>query len=111
MNCMQNKIAVIGDPESIKGFAAIGFDRIVCETSEQANTVLRRAAETEQYSVIFMTEQMFVAAEKERGKYEDEQTPAILPIPGIGNNNGVGKQRLSAFVERAVGSDIIFNNN
>jgi V/A-type H+-transporting ATPase subunit F len=106
---MADKIAVIGDRESIKGFAACGFDIIEC-SAERAGSVLRNTAETEEYSIIFMTEEMYSAAEKECKKYEEKQLPAIIPIPGIRGNSGLGKKRLSYFVERAVGSDIIFNN-
>lgn len=107
---MADKIAIIGDRESIKGFAAIGFDIIECNSGEKASSVLRATAETGEYSIIFMTEQMFSFAEKECKKYEEKQLPAIIPVPGIKGNSGVGKKRLSAFVERAVGSDILFNN-
>lgn len=109
MRFMAEKIALIGDRESIKGFAAIGFDIIECEAPERAEIVLRAAIENEIYSIIFMTEEMFSAAEREVKKHEEKQLPAIIPIMGISGNNGIGKQRLSAFVERAVGSDILFN--
>ena len=107
---MADKIAIIGDRESIKGFAAIGFDIIECDELSKAASVLRATAETDLYSIIYMTEQTYVASEKEWRKYEEKQLPAIIPIPGISGNTGVGRQRLSDFVERAVGSDIIFNN-
>ena len=107
---MADKIAIIGDRESIKGFSAIGFDLIECSAPEKANAILRNTAQTEEYAIIFMTEQTYAAAEKEWKKYEEKQLPAILPIPGITGNSGIGKQRLSHFVERAVGSDIIFGN-
>ena len=109
MTSMADKIAIIGDRESIKGFSAIGFDIIEC-TPATASNMLRVTAETEEYTIIFMTEQMYAAAEKEWKKYEEQQLPAIIPVPGIKGNSGIGKQRLSHFVERAVGSDIIFNN-
>ncbi len=107
---MADKIAIIGDMESIKGFSAIGFDIIECSSPEKASSLLRNIAQTEDYSIIFMTEQMYEAAEKACKKYEEKQLPAIIPIPGITGNSGVGKKRLSHFVERAVGSDIIFGN-
>ncbi len=107
---MAEKIAIIGDRESIKGFTAIGFDIIECSDLSRANSVLRTAAEGEQYSIIYMTEEMYSAAEKECKKYEEKQLPAIIPIPGIKGNSGIGRERLSYFVERAVGSDIIFKN-
>jgi V/A-type H+-transporting ATPase subunit F len=52
---MANKIAIIGDRESIKGFAAIGFDTIECDEAQKANMILRNTAETELYSIIYMT--------------------------------------------------------
>lgn len=107
---MADKIAMIGDRESIKGFSAIGFDIIECSPETAAN-MLRVTAETDEYTIIFMTEQMYAAAEKECRKYEEQPLPAIIPVPGIKGNSGLGKARLSHFVERAVGSDIIFNNN
>ncbi len=107
---MAERIAIIGDRESIKGFAAIGFDIIECNDLQRAGSILRTAAENEQYTIIFLTEEMYSAAEKECKKYEEKQLPAIVPIPGIRGNNGLGKERLSYFVERAVGSDIIFKN-
>lgn len=107
---MAERIAIIGDRESIKGFSAIGFDIIECNDVQRANSILRTAAENEQYSIIFMTEEMYAAAEKECKKHEEKQLPAIIPIPGIKGNSGIGKERLSYFVERAVGSDIIFKN-
>lgn len=107
---MADKIAIIGDLESIKGFSAIGFDILECDSPEKAGSLLRNIAQTEEYSIIFMTEQTYAAAEKECKKYEEKQLPAIIPIPGITGNSGIGKKRLSHFVERAVGSDIIFGN-
>ncbi len=105
---MLNRIAVIGERESVKGFAAIGFEIIECDEPQKANHILRNTAEAEVYSIIYMTEEMFLASEKERKKYEEKSLPAIIPIPGLRGNTGIGRQRLSDFVERAVGSDIIF---
>ena len=39
--------------------------------------------------------------------YRDMPLPAIIPIPGISGNTGVGMKNVSVSVERAVGSDII----
>jgi V/A-type H+-transporting ATPase subunit F len=36
--------------------------------------------------------------------------PAIIPIPGVSANTGMGMRNVKKSVERAVGSDIIFNN-
>ncbi len=36
--------------------------------------------------------------------------PAIIPIPAISGNTGIGIANVKKFVEQAEGSDIIFNN-
>lgn len=110
MKFMSENIAVIGDSESIKGFCAIGLDIFPCESIEESASLLRRIANSNNYAIIFLTEELFNYAEKERRRYEDKLTPAIIPIPGIKGNTGMGIKRLSSFVEKAVGSDIIFNN-
>ena len=110
MRFMAKNIAVIGDSESIKGFSAIGLDIYICDDSEHAAKTLRNVVDTEEYAVIYITEEYFNSSQKERSRYEERLTPAVIPIPGVKGNIGAGTKRLSSFVEKAVGSDIIFNN-
>lgn len=110
MKFMPKSIAVIGDSESIKGFGTIGLDTFICDISEQAPQILRKAAGCDNYAIIYMTESLFLHCEKERNLYEEKITPAIIPIPDAKVSLDMGKKRLSSFVEKAVGSDIIFNN-
>lgn len=105
---MAKNIAVIGDSESIKGFGAIGLDIYPCDNSDEAAHLFRKIADGDNYAVIYMTEELFALVEKERRRYEEKLTPAVIPIPGVKGNNGIGNKRLSSFVEQAVGSDIIF---
>ncbi len=107
---MAKNIAVIGDSESIKGFCAIGLDIYPCDSGEECAHLLRRIADSDSFAVIFLTEELFGQVEKERSRYEERLTPAIIPIPGVKGNTGIGVKRLSSFVEQAVGSDIIFND-
>ena len=107
---MAKNIAVIGDSESIKGFAAIGMDIYPCDDNENAPHLFRKIADGDSYAVIFITEEMFGLVEKERKRYEERLIPAVIPIPGVKGNTGIGIKRLSSFVEKAVGSDIIFND-
>lgn len=109
MKFMAKNIAVIGDSESIKGFGTIGLDIYPC-TVEQADRLFRKIADSDKYGIIFLTEEIFIETEKERRRYEDRQTPAVIPIPGVKGNTGIGAKRLSAFVEQAVGSDILFRD-
>ena len=107
---MARNIAVIGDGESIKGFSAVGLDIYPCDGTEDAGALLRRIADSDRYAVIYLTETVYHVTEKARARYEDKLIPAIIPIPGVTGNQGTGVSRLSSFVEKAVGSDIIFNN-
>ena len=110
MRYMAKNIAVIGDGESIKGFSAIGLDIFICDDSEHAAKTLRNIADSDEYAVIYITEEYYNSSAKERSRYEERLTPAVIPIPGVKANSGAGVKRLSSFVEKAVGSDIIFNN-
>lgn len=110
MKFMAKNIAVLGDSESIKGFSAIGLDIFPCESFENASKILRNIAESDEYSIIYITEEYYKNTTKDRVKYEERITPAIIPIPGVKGNYNAGTKRLSSFVEKAVGSDIIFNN-
>lgn len=107
---MAKNIAVIGDAESVKGFCAIGLDIYPCDSADECARLLRKIADGGNYAVIFLTEELFNSVEKERARYAEKLTPAIIPVPGVKGNAGTGIQRLSSFVEKAVGSDIIFND-
>ena len=110
MRSMAKNIAVIGDAETVKGFAAVGLDIFPCDDSEHAARLLRNLADGDGYAIIYLTEEIYLAVEKERARCSGRLTPAIIPIPGVRGKLGTGRQRLSSFVEQAVGSDIIFNN-
>jgi len=102
------KVAVIGDRDSIYGFAALGLDTFPVMDKEEAAKVLKSAADG-QYAVIYITEALFGELENEIGRYAASYLPAIIPIPGVAGNTGAGMGNVKKSVERAVGSDIIFN--
>ncbi len=107
---MVKNIAFIGDSESVKGFSAVGIDVLSCDEPEEASVVLKNAADKEMYAVIYITEELYEAAIREVNKLAEQTMPAVIPLPGARGNTGVGSRRLSLFVEKAVGSDILFKN-
>ena len=107
---MVKNIAFIGDSESVKGFSAVGIDVHICDDSAEAAQTLKLIADKEMYAVIYMTEELFEASSREAAKLSAQTIPAVIPIPGAMGNSGVGSKRLSSFVEKAVGSDILFKN-
>ncbi len=100
------KVAVIGDADSVKGFLALGLE--VYETADlsEAKKLLRRLAGGS-YAVIYITEALFSGMAEEINALADRRTPAVIPIPGVSGNTGIGARHVSQSVERAVGSDII----
>jgi V/A-type H+-transporting ATPase subunit F len=103
------KIAVLGDRDSIYGFAALGLDTYPVSNVEDATKKLRKLAEG-QYAVIYITEALQAQIAPEIDRYRTERLPAIIPIPGVSGNTGMGMRNVKRSVEQAVGSDIIFNN-
>ena len=103
------KIAVMGDRDSVYGFAALGLDVYPAAEPAQAAKTLHRLAESG-YAVIYMTEALARALEPEVDQYRAQRVPAIILIPGVSGNTGAGMAHVRKSVEQAVGSDIIFND-
>ena len=102
------KIAFLGDRESVKGFACVGVNVFPCETAEAAETTPKKLTHR-QHGLLHITEEYALALSEPTEKFDERPSPAIIPLPGVKNNNGIGITRLKASVEKAVGSDIIFN--
>ena len=103
------KIGVIGDRDSIYGFAALGFDIFPTEEGG-AKEQLRELAEAD-YGVIYITEKLAAEAADQIRKYRGSMLPAVIQIPGVSGNTGAGVEDVKASVETAVGSDIVFGND
>lgn len=100
------KVAVIGDKNSIYGFASIGLEIVPCDEAADAVKKIRAMVE-ENYGVIFITEKLASQIESELDQYRELPLPAIILIPGIDGNTGLGMRNVSKSVEQAVGSDIL----
>ncbi len=100
------KIAALGDKDSIYGFASLGVSIFPANDASEGIKILRRLAEAE-YGVIYITEQLASSMSAELERFASQSLPAIIPIPGVKDNTGLGLDNVSKFVEKAVGSDII----
>ena len=101
------KIAVMGDYDSIYGFAPLGLDTYPVTGREEAAVTLARLAASE-VGVIYMTEALAAELSDVIGEYRTKPTPAVILIPGVRGNTGAGVAGVRAAVEKAVGSDILF---
>ncbi len=104
-----HKVAVMGDRDSIFGFASIGMSIFPIDDPTQAVSALRSMVESG-YAVIYITEQLASQIEMELDRYRSKPLPAIVPIPGVKGNTGMGLKNVSKSVEKAVGSDILSND-
>jgi len=104
------RIAVLGDYDSIYGFATLGLETFPVSDPEYGASQLKRLAESN-YAVIYITEALAVELEKEIEKYREIMKPAIILIPGVSGNTGAGISGVKKSVEQAVGSDILFGGN
>ena len=101
------KIAVIGDRDSIYGFATLGLETFPVLNSEEGAKTVDLLAGTE-YAILYITEELMAQIPDTIDKYKDHRLPAIIPVPGINGNTGQGMKAVKRLVEQAVGSDIIF---
>lgn len=107
------KIAVMGDYDSIYGFASLGLTTFPVEMdtpAEEAARILKGVVDGG-YGVIYVTEALAAVIRKDIAAYAGNLTPAIIEIPGVRGNTGNGIAGVKKSVEQAVGSDILFGEN
>ena len=104
------KIGIIGDRDSALGFKAVGLDVFPCATADEAKKILKEVAKDE-FAIIFITEGLAKDMREAMDQYKDQKLPAIIPIPGMDGNYGVGFSNLKKSVERAIGADILFGGD
>lgn len=100
------KIAVIGDKDSVCGFACLGIEAIAVYDETQLKKEFSRLLEDE-YAIIYITEFFAEYLKEELDKLSDAATPAVILIPGASGNTGEAMKSISKNVERAVGSLIL----
>ena len=104
------KIAVLGDRDSIYGFVALGLEVFPVEEAEAGARLIRRLAE-ENYAVLYVTEALCAQIPEELDRLREAPLPAVVPIPGISGNTGLGLRQVKRSVEQAVSSDILANES
>ena len=104
------RVAVLGDNDSIYGFAALGLDIFPTTEADEASKKLKELADG-RYAIIYITEALAAQLEDELDFLRKLPIPAVIPIPGLTGNTGMGVKMVKKSVEQAVGSDIIFGND
>ena len=105
-----SKTAVIGDYDSIYGFAATGLTVFPVKNAEEGEKTLKQIASSG-YDIIFVTESLATQMKDVIARYYESMTPAIIPIPGVKGNTGIGVENIKENVKKAVGSDVLFGDD
>ena len=104
------KIAVIGDRDSVLGFKALGVSTHFAYDADRTERLIKRMAR-EKYAVIFITEELAEMTKEVIERYKSRTIPAIIPIPSNQGSTGIGMQMLNDNVEKAVGVNILLNDD
>lgn len=100
------KIAVMGDRDSISGFACLGFDIFYINDKNSGERKFKELSSGD-YAIVYITEALASVISDEIERYKDNVTPAIILIPGVSGNTGEGMASVLRSVERAVGSQLL----
>ncbi|PIP65006.1 V-type ATP synthase subunit F [Candidatus Peregrinibacteria bacterium CG22_combo_CG10-13_8_21_14_all_49_11] len=112
------RIAIVGSPEAVSGFALLGVQVIAVSDAQSARTELFRlkkemttsvdGLERNVYAIVFVTEDLMTAVTPDDEKLLVKGAlPAIIPLPSHRGSSGYGLARLKRLVERAVGSNVL----
>ncbi len=104
------KIGVIGGPDTVIGFKALGLDTFPVREAAEAKSLLKKLTKAEgpdEYAILYLEEELAKDLAAEIDKFKDSPSPAIILIPGRNGSLGMGQTALRAAVERAVGANIL----
>ena len=102
------KVAVIGRSEEILCYMAAGFEMYTASDDTEAESALQKAAD-DGCAVVFLGPEFSHIAEEHEAEYSERLLPALVPLPS--KEHDTGTSLLKRYVERAVGSDIVFGDS
>jgi len=103
------KIAAFGESDIMLIFKAIGADvfAVSDSTSTDAAEARLRQLVSEGYGIIFMTETVAARLDTMIKYYSNQPVPSIVVIPGLGKRNNYAVNQLRTAIIRAVGADVM----
>ena len=104
------KIAVIGGPDTVIGFKALGLDTFPVREAAEARKIFKditRPDQPDEYAIIYLEENLAEALKADIDRFKDSPSPAVILIPGKDGSLGLGQSALQAAVERAVVVNIL----
>lgn len=104
------RLGAVGEEDAILAFKAIGAVTVPATTEDEVTAALHQLS-SQGIPVIFITEQAAQVAAEAISRYDQTMDTAIIPIPGIKGTDGFGAKRVRDNVIKAIGADILNQNN
>lgn len=108
MNTKEYSIAIIGSPDSVLGWKALGLSTFGVLEEQDVLDALEEI-EKENFAIVFITEDWYEKIPEQLARLQEKPLPAVISIPSQHGSTGAGLENLRKIVEQAVGSDILFN--
>ena len=105
---MYNRVGVIGNINSIMALKAVGVEVFNATSADQAIELVKKLSNGE-FAVLFIEETLAQQIPDVLQKAKTKPYPAIVPIPSAKGATGFGMQGIKNDVEKAIGTDILFN--
>ena len=102
-------MGAVGERDAVLCFKAIGMRVIPTTTPEETSRALFKLAK-EGVHVIFITENAAQSAPEALERYKTRPDVTIIPVPGSQGSTGYAMAKVRQNVEKAIGADILFNN-
>lgn len=99
------KIAMMGDKKSLSMYRPAGFSLYMPKSEGDVKKIIDELQE-QQYAIIFVTEQVYRMAKETIQKFDNSFLPAIILLPGFGEDGEEGLRRMNELIENAVGMKV-----
>ncbi len=106
---MANKMAIIGDGDSVLVFTAVGIDAYPVALGDDVSSLIKKLAKT--YKIIFITDDIALQNDEVISRYKDKAYPIILSVPSKTGKSDYANQILDRAVIKTLGVNIFLNEN
>jgi len=104
---MEGKVAVIGSPDFVMPFSALGVDTFaVGETPQQMAESAKQVAERS-YALVVVAENIASAVDEVFADYQQSPTPCIVVVPFTTESEGFATLALGEVLKMATGINIM----
>lgn len=102
-------VGAVGEREVIGAFRAIGMRAMPAETEKEVAQAVH-ALVREGVRVIFITEHAARQGRETFERYKTDPSVTLIPVPGSAGSDGLGMERVRANVEKAIGANILLED-